>query len=100
MQKGGFRDFFLHLRGSEKRGASAAKGRESSVLKVRRREALSVHGSFTVVTAPCFLLWSNVNKRHLLMMYKKAIENEYISDIINSLSVRRGADGEFCYGQI
>lgn len=43
----------------------------------------------------CFCLWSNVNKRRLLMMYKKAIEKEASSDIIISLSARRGVYRDF-----
>lgn len=36
-----------------------------------------------------------MNKRHLPMMYKKAIEKEDSSDIIISLSARRGVYRDF-----
>lgn len=36
-----------------------------------------------------------MNKRHLPMMYKKAIEKENLGDIIISLFVRRGIDRDF-----
>lgn len=36
-----------------------------------------------------------MNKRRLLIMYKKAIEKENPSGIIVSLSIRRGIDRDF-----